>query len=92
MSIDRTLKVHGGLLRTRSVLTRAERIAQLTDEGKFDPEADSPFGLPKVRVRRSKAGTKAKKAPAEEPVPEVEGEPSPESADSESPEQESKTK
>ena len=67
MSIDRSLKVSSGLARTRSVLTRAERIAQLTDEGKFDPEGDSALGLPKVRVRRSKAGAKAKKeAPTEE--------------------------
>jgi len=65
MSIDRTLKVSGGLLRTRSVLTRAERIAQLTEEGKFDPETDSPLGLPKVRVRRSRAGAKAKKVKEE---------------------------
>jgi len=62
MSMDRTLKVHGGLLRTRSVLTRAERIKRLVDEEKFDPEKDSPLGLPKVRVRRSRAGTKGKKA------------------------------
>lgn len=65
MTMDRTLKQHGGLLRTRSVLTRAERIEQLTEEGKFDPEADSPMGLPKVRVRHSKAGTKQKKAEVE---------------------------
>lgn len=65
MSMDRTLKVHGGLLRTRSVLTRAERIALLAEEGKFDPDKDSPLGLPKVRVRHSKAGTKSKKAAAE---------------------------
>ncbi|MHC4294338.1 MAG: small basic protein [Planctomycetota bacterium] len=70
MTVDRTLKVSGGLLRARSVLTRAERIAQLADEGKFDPEADSPLGLPKVRVRHSKAGTKTKKA--EEPKVETE--------------------
>lgn len=61
MTMDRTLKVHGGLLRTRSVLTRAERIARLAEEDKFDPEEDSPLGLPKVRVRHSKAGTKSKK-------------------------------
>lgn len=71
MTIDRTLKISGGLLRTRSVLTRAERIAQLADEGKFDPEADSPLGLPKVRVRRSKAGTKSKKAEEAAPAAEV---------------------
>ena len=61
MTLDRTLKQHGGLARARSVLTRAERIAQLTDEEKFDPEADSPLGLQKVRVKISRAGKKAKK-------------------------------
>jgi len=70
MTMDRTLKVHGGLVRARSVLTRAERIAWLTEEGKFDPDEDSPLGLPKVKVRHSKAGTKTKKA--EEPKVEEE--------------------
>ena len=68
MTMDRTLKVHGGLTRNRSVLTRAERIEQLIEEGKFDPETDSPLGLPKIKVRHSKAGTKSKKV--EEPVAE----------------------
>jgi small basic protein (TIGR04137 family) len=68
MSLDRSLKIHGGLARSRSVLTRAERIQRLIDEGKFDPEQDSPLGLPKVRVRHSKAGTKTKKAVEEAPV------------------------
>ncbi len=61
MSIDRTLKTRGTIGGQRSVLTRPERIAKLTDEGKFDPENDSPFGLPKVRVLRSRAGAKNKK-------------------------------
>jgi len=68
--LDRTLKTHGGLARKRSVLTRAERIARLTDEGKFDPEKDSPMGLPKLKVRHSKVGTKTKKA-EEKPEGEV---------------------
>jgi len=47
----------------------------LTEEGKFDPEKDSPFGLAKTRIRHSKAGTKSKKAAAEEPAAEgAEGE------------------
>ena len=71
MTLDRTLKQHGGLVRMRSVLTRAERIARLIDEEKFDPEADSPLGLPKTRVRHSRAGTKTKKAEA---APEAEAE------------------
>ena len=69
MTMDRTLKQRGSLLRTRCVLTRSERIAQLMEEEKFDPEADSPLGLPKVRVRHSRAGTKTKKA--EEPTAET---------------------
>jgi len=69
MTLDRTLKTHGGLLRSRCVLSRAERITRLMDEGKFDPDKDSPLGLPKVRVRHSRAGTKSKKA--EEAKPEA---------------------
>ena len=65
MTLDRTLKQHGGLARARSVLTRAERIAQLTDEEKFDPETDSALGLPKVRVKKSMAGKKKKVEEAE---------------------------
>lgn len=61
MSMDRTLRTHGGLGKTRSVLTRTERIARLVDEEKFDPETGRPLGLPKVKVRHSKAGTKSKK-------------------------------
>jgi small basic protein (TIGR04137 family) len=61
MSLDRTLKLKGGLRGSRSVLSRAERIAQLATEGKFDPEKDNPLGLPKVKVRHSRAGSKAKK-------------------------------
>ena len=68
MTMDRSLKSHGGLKGSRSVLTRAERIAKMTEEDRFDPETDSPFGLPKMRVRSSKAGSKGKKeeAPAAE--------------------------
>lgn len=62
MTIDRTLRTSGEMLRTRSVLTRAERVELLKEEGKFDPETDSVLGLPKVRVRHSKAGSKSKKA------------------------------
>ena len=62
MTMDRTLKTHGGLTRTRSVIKRAERIARLVEEGQFDPDADSPLGLPKTKVRHSRAGTKTKKA------------------------------
>jgi small basic protein (TIGR04137 family) len=73
MSMDRSLKMHGGLVRTRCVLSRAERIAQLTDEGKFDPDRNSPLGLPKVKVKHSRAGTKTKKAAEEVAAEGVEG-------------------
>jgi small basic protein (TIGR04137 family) len=82
MTMDRTLKQHGGLVRSRSVLTRSERIQQMIEEERFDPEKDSPLGLPKLRVRHSKAGTKSKKAaeevPGEAPAPGAEGAPAPE--------------
>jgi len=77
MTMDRTLKTHGGLTRTRSVLTRTERIAQLVEAGKFDPEKDSPLALPKIKLRHSKAGTKTKKVeekPAEAAAASPEGE------------------
>ena len=66
MSLDRTLKLDGGLTGSRSVLSRAERIARLSEEGKFDPEKDNPLGLPKVKVRHSRAGSKPKKEAATE--------------------------
>ena len=74
MSMDRTLRARGGLAKTRSVQTRAERIARLIDEDKFDPKTARPFGLPKAKIRHSKAGTKSKKA-EEAPVEAVAGAP-----------------
>ena len=74
MSIDRTLKIRGRLRGTRNILTRAQRIARLMDEGQFDPDKDSPFGLPKTKIRHSKAGTKAKKAAEEPAAPTTESE------------------
>ena len=59
MSIDKSLKRKGSLVRARSVLTRAERILVLRGDDKV-PEGRSPYGLPKVRV--VKIGKKPKKA------------------------------
>jgi small basic protein (TIGR04137 family) len=59
MSIDKSLKRKGSLVRARSVLTRAERILVLRGDDKF-PDGRSPYGLPKVRV--VKIGKKPKKA------------------------------
>ena len=61
MSIDKSLRMRSALVRARSVLTRAERIAELTRLGKFDAESNSPFGLPKVRVVKARKRPKKKK-------------------------------
>ena len=84
MSIDRSLKVKGALRRHRNVLTRAERIEQLKDEGRWS-EDDSLLALPKVAHRKSHAGRKAKAAPAKEAAPEVAAE-----AEAKTPESEEK--
>jgi len=68
MSMDKSLKIHGGLAKARSVLKRPERIARLIEEEKFDPEKDSPLGLPKTKMRHSRAGSKTKKAEKESAV------------------------
>lgn len=60
MSMDKSLKLSGGLARHNNVLSRAARIAQLQDEDRWDPQR-SPFGLPKVSNRKAKVGGKAKK-------------------------------
>jgi len=69
MSLDRSLKTSGGLLKHRNVLSRAERIAKLTEQGKFDPEQDSPLHLPKVASRKAAVSKATKKK-----GPEAEGE------------------
>lgn len=51
MSIHRSLHGVNTLVGERSVLTRTERLERLKKEGRFDPETDSPQGLPKVRTK-----------------------------------------
>lgn len=51
MAIDKSLKVKAGASANRSVLTRVERIEKLRESEKFG-EGTSPYGLPKVRVRK----------------------------------------
>ena len=72
MSLDRTLKSRSALLRHRNVLTRDERIEALNDEGRWNEETDSVFGLAKVTHRKTGAGKKIKKA--KEKVPGTEEE------------------
>jgi small basic protein (TIGR04137 family) len=64
MSIDKSLRRKNTLERSRNVLTRGERIAQLQKEERWPAEGRSPFNLPKVRV--AKAAKKVKKAKEEE--------------------------
>ena len=59
MSIDKSLKKPAGMVRTRNVLKRGERIDQLIEEGRWQ-EGQSALGLPKVLVKRAVAGKKKK--------------------------------
>jgi small basic protein (TIGR04137 family) len=67
MSIDKSLKKRGSLVRARNVLKRDERIARLRDEDRWT-DASEPYGLPKVRVFRivTKKAKKAKKEEADD--------------------------
>lgn len=63
MSVDRTLHMTLGVASKRNVLKRDERIAIMLEDGRFDPNT-SPLGLPKTRIKHSKAGMKTKKEEA----------------------------
>ena len=67
MSIDKSLKMKGKLVRPRNVFTRIERIKILKGEGKWEPTM-SVFGIPKVKSvkikRKGKSEKKAAKAEA----------------------------
>ena len=69
MSIDKSLKLKGKLVRPRNVFTRVERIKILKGEGKWEPTM-SVFGIPKVKSvkmkRKGKSEKKAAKAEAAE--------------------------
>ena len=52
MSLDRSLKTGGGLAAKRSVMKRAERIAKMVEDKKFDTKAGKPLGLPKTLQRK----------------------------------------
>ena len=63
MTMDKSLRLRTGLVRARSVLSRAERIERLKASDRWK-EGDDPLGLPKVRVY--KLGLKKKKKKAKE--------------------------
>jgi small basic protein (TIGR04137 family) len=60
MTLDKSLRVRRGLLRSRSVLTRAERLTQLQENDRWKA-GDPPVGLPKVRVFKLSMKKKKKK-------------------------------
>ena len=57
MSIDRSLRTKSSLERHRNVLTRAERVAFLQEQERWQ-EGQRPLGLPKIAHRKAKAGKK----------------------------------
>jgi small basic protein (TIGR04137 family) len=60
VTIDKSLKKPSGIVRSRNVLKRGERIEQLKSEDRWS-EGQSALGLPKVRIRKVVAGKKKKK-------------------------------
>lgn len=79
MSVDKSLKTKGKLVRPRNVFTRIERVKLLKDEGKWEPTM-SVFGIPKVKTlklrRKAKSENKAAKAEATAGATPAAGEPS----------------
>lgn len=65
MTIDKSLKVKVGSIRSRNVLTRGERIAKLKEAERWT-EGSSVIGLPKVRVFKLSLKKKKKAKAAEE--------------------------
>ena len=72
MTMDKSLRIRQGLIRSRSVLSRAERLAQLKETERWH-EGDSPFGLPKVRVFKLAMKKKKKKKEEEGDAAAAEG-------------------
>ena len=66
MSLHKSLKNKGKLVRTRNVYNRAERIEILVKEGRWSEDENSPFGLPKVRILKIKKRSKERKKETDE--------------------------
>ena len=65
MTMDKSLKRRSALVRTRSVLTRAERITRLQEADRWT-EDSTALGLPKVRVYKLSMKKKKKKKEEDE--------------------------
>ena len=74
MTIDKSLRVRKGLMRSRNVLTRAERIEKLQEADRWTA-ADPVLGLPKVRVVKVSLKKKKKAKKEEEEAAEAEAKP-----------------
>jgi small basic protein (TIGR04137 family) len=62
MSLDKSLKKGGGLARARNVLARAERLAVLQEDDRWQPST-GVFNLPKTKYRRLAPGQSGPKRP-----------------------------
>ena len=51
MTLDKSLKVSGGAIKSRNVLTRVERIKRLKEIDRWS-EGDPVLGMPKTRVMK----------------------------------------
>jgi small basic protein (TIGR04137 family) len=60
MSLDRSLKAKDTLMRHRNVLSRAERVEKLKDDGMWTEES-TVIAMPKVAHRKVSVGKKEKK-------------------------------
>ncbi len=67
MTMDQSLKVQAGAIKSRNVLTRAERVARMKELDRFDEET-GVVGMAKTRVLKVslKKKKKVKKEEAEE--------------------------
>jgi len=65
MSIHKSLRIRGKLVRSRNVLSRSERLAVMA-ENRTWVDGDPVFGLPKTKVIRPKKGGQKKKKKEEE--------------------------
>jgi small basic protein (TIGR04137 family) len=65
MSMDKSLKKGGGLVRARNVLTRAERLAALQLEERWSEEK-GVYNLPKTRYRILPPGVSGPSRPKSE--------------------------
>ena len=52
MSLHRSFLAGRGTGRHKNVLSRVDRLAKLQQEGRWNPESDSVYGIPKVGNRK----------------------------------------